>query len=60
MKNREEFVKWCNDKKITLDLTRTQSLFLDFLLDNQIELSPIGDLDRIFTITRRFIKDETK
>jgi hypothetical protein len=58
MKTKEEFVEWCDKHNIILELTRTQYLFLEFLLAHQVELESIGDLERVFTITRKFIKDD--
>ena len=58
MDRKQEWQEWMNTSKIHKlePITRTQSLFADFMFANEDEFNQIGDVTKVFESIYSFLK----
>jgi hypothetical protein len=52
-----KFIKWCKTKNIEMNLSRTEYLFVTFLLQHKEETNKIGNLERLLPLARDFMRN---
>lgn len=52
---KEQFIQFCLDNKIELNLTSSQAIFLDLLLEHTDKISGIGDMNKPLRALQSFI-----